>query len=71
MEMDYLKKAIKLAGGQRALAKKLGINQPNINWWIYQSKRVPCEFVIPIEKIVNKQVTRHQLRPDIYPLEDE
>jgi hypothetical protein len=30
---------------------------------------IPAELVIPIERIVNAQVSRHALRPDLYPRE--
>ncbi|WP_423170698.1 transcriptional regulator [Vibrio diabolicus] len=33
----------------------------------YKSGRVPAEFVLPIEQATQGQVTRSQLRPDIYP----
>jgi len=69
MNIKPLKKAIKIAGGQNALARALAIRQGTISWWLCRSKKVPAEYVLSIEKAVNGAVTRHELRPDIYPIE--
>ena len=60
-------KAIKIAGGAPTVARELGITRQAI----YQWGRVPVEHVIPLERATAGAVTRHQLRPDIYPLEPE
>jgi DNA-binding transcriptional regulator YdaS (Cro superfamily) len=58
--IDVVAKAV---GGQRALAKKLGLSPQAVNRW--KRSRIPAERVIEIEKITG--VARHVLRPDIYP----
>ena len=63
-----LEKAVKIAGGQSQLAKKCGVRQQTIFCWL-KSGNVPAKRVIQIETIVNRIVTRHELRPDIYPYE--
>lgn len=65
--MSGLKKAIELAGGQSALARLIGVKQGHIWHWLNKSKKVPAEYVIPIETALDGQVKRHELRPDIYP----
>jgi DNA-binding transcriptional regulator YdaS (Cro superfamily) len=35
--------------------------------WINRDRKVPAEFVLAIERATGGRVTRHQLRPDIYP----
>jgi DNA-binding transcriptional regulator YdaS (Cro superfamily) len=63
---ESLRKACELAGGQKPLADKIGTSQAQIWFWLNQSKRgVPAEFVIPIETATG--VSRHELRPDIFP----
>lgn len=62
-----LEKAIIEAGGQVALATLLGIRQSHISNWKNRGKRVPAEWVIKIEKATG--VPRHELRPDLYPVE--
>ena len=63
-----LMQAIKILGSQKALASAIEVKQQNISSWL--KTRVPAEFVIPIEKATKGNVSRHQLRLDIYPLED-
>jgi DNA-binding transcriptional regulator YdaS (Cro superfamily) len=62
-----LQKAINLVGGQVALAAKLGIRQNAVSNWIHKTKRIPAERVLAIEAITG--VSRHDLRPDLYPRE--
>ncbi len=76
-EKKLLLKVATLAGGQKKLAEKLAkltkrpINQSHISNMInvYKNPMPPAELVIPMEKAVNGAVTRHQLRPDLYPYE--
>ena len=58
-------KAIKIAGGQCALAEKLGVAQCTVSAWINRNKKAPpSEFVLKIEEITG--VSRHELRPDVF-----
>lgn len=70
MTISALETAIGIAGGQTALGRLIGKDQKSIWAWLNTTKQVPAEFVIPIEKAVNGQVTRFELRPDIYPIDD-
>lgn len=65
--LQALKKAIKLTGGQACLARKCGVRPQTVHCWVKRFKRAPTERVLQIEKIVNGEVTRHELRPDFYP----
>ena len=67
MNILPLKKAIKLAGGQTALAEMIGVTQSHVWAWLNRNKRVPAAHVLKIEKATG--VSRHELRPDIYPRE--
>lgn len=69
MSIEALEKAVAIAGGQTALAKLIGRDQGTIWAWLNTTKRVPAEEVLPIEKATNGQITRYQLRPDLYPKE--
>lgn len=57
--------ALRKAGGRTALAKKLGISPQAISQW----KEIPVLRVLEIERITG--VSRHDLRPDVYPLTSE
>lgn len=65
--------AIKLAGGQSSLAKRIteetgdAITQSHIWDWLNKSKRgVPAEYCRAIETITEGQITRAMLRPDVF-----
>lgn len=68
MCIDGLKDAIEKAGGQTALATSIGKTQGHISKWLERG-RVPPEMVLPIERVTG--VSRHELRPDLYPREGE
>jgi DNA-binding transcriptional regulator YdaS (Cro superfamily) len=62
---EALKKAVAAAGSQSELARICGISQPAVWRWVQSSKRVPADYVLRIE--AKTGVSRHHLRPDIYP----
>lgn len=64
---DALKALEARAGSQSALARALGVTQPAVWHWLNQSERLPAEYVLKAEQLFG--VSRHDLRPDIYPIE--
>jgi len=59
---------VQLAGWtQQALADALEVTQGAVSQWM--NKRVPAERVLEFEKLTG--IPRHELRPDIYPIERE
>jgi DNA-binding transcriptional regulator YdaS (Cro superfamily) len=62
----YLQKAIQFAGGQTKLAKSLNISQGQVSMWLNRDKKVPVNYVLPIEAATHGQISRYQLRGDIY-----
>jgi DNA-binding transcriptional regulator YdaS (Cro superfamily) len=79
LEETPLQKAIRIAGGQSALARKATehsksgrrLTQKVIWKWLNQAKGpVPSPmWVLPIESAVEGKVSRHELRRDLYPVE--
>lgn len=63
---EALKNAIATAGGPAALGRALGISSQAVSQW----ERAPAERVLEIERAVQGRVTRHELRPDLYPSEE-
>jgi DNA-binding transcriptional regulator YdaS (Cro superfamily) len=59
-----VEQAIKNAGGGAALAAELNLTRQAI----YQWKMVPPQHVLEVERITG--VSRHDLRPDLYPREE-
>ncbi len=52
---------------QSEFARRLGVTQGLIWQWLNGYRRITAERVIPIEEATGGEVTRHELRPDIYP----
>lgn len=76
-ELDSLLRAVELAGGQSALARKCTphasrkVTQQDVWSWIHRSERVAGDCAIPVELAVEGRVRRHELRPDLYPAEQQ
>jgi DNA-binding transcriptional regulator YdaS (Cro superfamily) len=66
-----LKRAKHILGSQRALADVVGVKQPSVHGILNAGKTVPAEWCLAIERATQGQVTRHDLRPDLYPHEPE
>ena len=76
MSKETLSKAVALAGGQTALARKLRaalpeskVSQVHVWNWLNVSQQPvpPADMVLPISRVLGFAVTPHQLRPDLYP----
>jgi DNA-binding transcriptional regulator YdaS (Cro superfamily) len=65
---EALMLAIDKAGSQAEIARIAGVSTTAVWKWVQSSKRVPAEFVRKIEAATG--VSRHDLRPDIYPREE-
>lgn len=62
--MDSLQEWFQAERGRRIfLARQLGISPSAVTMW----KNVPAERVLEIERITG--ISRHDLRPDLYPRE--
>lgn len=62
---EALQQAVSKAGSQAEIARIAGVSTTAVWKWMQSSKRVPGEFVLKIEAVTG--VSRHDLRPDIYP----
>ena len=69
MQDMHLQRAVRLMGGQTALARACGggCRQQHVWNWLHRDRKVPAEFVLAIENATGGRVTRYQLRPDLYP----
>jgi DNA-binding transcriptional regulator YdaS (Cro superfamily) len=56
-----LRKAVHNAGGNAALAALIGVSRPAVAQW----KVCPALRVLQVEALTG--VSRHELRPDLYP----
>jgi DNA-binding transcriptional regulator YdaS (Cro superfamily) len=62
-----IEQAIQSAGSQDKLALEIGVTQQAIAWWLRHG-RLPAERVLEVERVTG--VSRHDLRPDIYPRDE-
>lgn len=67
MANEPLERACRNVGGQTKLAQMIGVGQANVWSWINVSGKTPAEFVLKIEEV--SLISRHDLRPDVYPRE--
>ncbi len=62
---EALKQCVEKSGSQESFADNMGVTQPTVWRWLRQSKQLPPEYVLEAERLYG--VSRHNLRPDIYP----
>ncbi len=67
MDKTSIEKACEAVGGQARLAASLGLTTQAVHLWV-KAKKVPAERVLSVETATG--VSRHDLRPDIYPREE-
>src|SRR5258706_10221448 len=63
MRDNALEKAILQAGGVAALARAINVTPQAISQW----DRVPAERTLAVERATEGKISRHELRPDLYP----
>ncbi|MET0332579.1 MAG: helix-turn-helix domain-containing protein [Dyella sp.] len=66
MDNTAIQVATKLAGGQAALARAVGVTQPLVWQWCAGRRPVAPQHCIKIEESTKGQVTRYDLRPDVF-----
>lgn len=64
---DFIHQAIELTGSQQKLAEGAGCSQQHISYLLTSAKRVTAETALGIERATDGRVSRHDLRPDLYP----
>lgn len=69
MSHSALKRALaKFDNNQSKFAEAIGTSQQLVSYWMRNEKDLPAEFVLRTEEATG--ISRHALRPDIYPRED-
>lgn len=60
----------KFGGTQTAFAEAIGASQQLVSYWLSVNKPdLPAEYVLAAERATG--ISRHDLRPDLYPREDQ
>lgn len=67
--VSALREAVALAGGQSAFERLTGAKQQKVSYWLKHGKPIAGEYVLSAER--HTGVSKHLLRPDLYPVELE
>jgi DNA-binding transcriptional regulator YdaS (Cro superfamily) len=65
--LRHLQRALKILGSQSAIARAIGIRQQTVSEVFLDGRQAPAKWCIPLERATDGKVTRHELRPDLYP----
>jgi len=61
-----IKKAIKKAGSQAELARRLGLSQQGVSYLLNHAPRVSSEVAVAIDRYTGGEIRKEDLRPDIF-----
>ena len=62
--LEIVQRAAQSVGGIGALAERIGRTRQALYLW---RDRIPAECVLPIEPATDGAISRHEMRPDLYP----
>ena len=63
---DHIRRAVALAGSQSALADQIGLSQQGVSYLLNDAPQVSAEVAIAIHRATGGQVSKEELRPDIF-----
>lgn len=63
----HVANAVKLCGTQAELERRSGIAQQTISWLLLRAEKISVEHAMAIERATDGQISRSQLRPDVWP----
>lgn len=66
MDLSAIKAAVAKLDGQASLASAIGVHKVVVNQWVRGMRPIPARWCIPIETATGGEVTRHDLRPDVF-----
>lgn len=67
---DHILRALEISGSQRSLGLIAGVSQPAVCSWLKGVKRPSAISALRIEAATNGEVSRSDLRPDLWPPEN-
>jgi len=68
LQHSALAEAVSVAGSQSELARLIRVSSTSVWRMLNRARRASAEYVLAIEAATG--VSRHDLRPDLYPRED-
>lgn len=69
--VHVLKDKITSIMSQSEIAKNLGVKSQAVSGWLNFTGIIPAERVIPLSRILGWRLTPHELRPDLYPNQND
>ncbi len=71
LELFHLRRAVGLFDSQGEFANACSdtertVKQGHVATWLTRGKKAPANMVLRIERATNGEVTRYQLRPDVF-----
>jgi len=64
--MTAIEKAVSQLGGQAKLAEAIGTTQSFVSQWVTGRRPIPATWCRAIERATGGEVTRADLRPDVF-----
>lgn len=61
-----LEDAIRLAGGQSAVAEACGVKQQHVWYWLRKAHRWPAEHVLTLCSLTGGEYSPRDIRPDVF-----
>lgn len=61
-----LHSAVKKAGSQKALADAMGITQQGVSYLLNDAENISAELAIAVERATGGEISRADLRPDLF-----
>lgn len=62
---EATKRAVAAAGGTAACARSMGVHISAVSHWLARG-RIPATRVLELEDLIGAEVTRRELRPDVF-----
>jgi len=66
--IDFFGEKTSKRGALKRFSDALGVSPMVVKNWL--KRRLPAEYVLPVEKVCDFTVSRHALRLDLYPREN-
>lgn len=63
---SHVERAVEIKGSQAKLAADMGCSQQYISWLLKEADQISAEQSIACERATDGQVTRWDLRPDLF-----
>lgn len=64
---SHVQRAVDHLGSQNQLAEAMGCSQSKVSWLLVTAKQISAEDAVAIDRATGGEVTKTELRPDLWP----